>query len=75
MDIRTILANLKIEQLNAMQQAAVDVCKEGSDLILLSPTGTGKTLAYLLPLVSLLSLVWKGYRLLSWCLLGNWHCR
>lgn len=54
MDIRTILANLKIEQLNAMQQAAVDVCKEGSDLILLSPTGTGKTLAYLLPLVSLL---------------------
>lgn len=54
MDIRTILANLKIEQLNAMQQTAVDVCKEGSDLILLSPTGTGKTLAYLLPLVSLL---------------------
>ncbi|MEJ8762387.1 DEAD/DEAH box helicase [Phocaeicola sp. HCN-40430] len=54
MDIRTILANLKIEQLNAMQQVAVDVCKEGSDLILLSPTGTGKTLAYLLPLVSLL---------------------
>lgn len=54
MDIRTILANLKIEQLNAMQQAAVEVCEKGSDLILLSPTGSGKTLAYLLPLVSLL---------------------
>lgn len=54
MEIRTILANLKIGQLNAMQQAAVDVCKGGDDLILLSPTGSGKTLAYLLPLVSLL---------------------
>lgn len=54
MDIRTILANLKIEQLNAMQQAAVEVCKKGNDLILLSPTGSGKTLAYLLPLLSLL---------------------
>lgn len=54
MNIQTILANLKIEQLNAMQQAAIDAYREGSDLILLSPTGSGKTLAYLLPLVTLL---------------------
>lgn len=52
MNIQTILANLKIEQLNAMQQAAIDTYREGCDLILLSPTGSGKTLAYLLPLVS-----------------------
>lgn len=52
MNIQTILANLKIEQLNAMQQVAIDTYREGCDLILLSPTGSGKTLAYLLPLVS-----------------------
>lgn len=52
MNIQTILANLKIEQLNVMQQAAIDTYREGCDLILLSPTGSGKTLAYLLPLVS-----------------------
>lgn len=52
MNIQTILANLKIEQLNAMQQVTIDTYREGCDLILLSPTGSGKTLAYLLPLVS-----------------------
>lgn len=52
MNIQTILANLKIEQLNAMQQVAIDTYREGCDLIFLSPTGSGKTLAYLLPLVS-----------------------
>ena len=29
MDIQTILANLKIEQLNVMQQTAVDAYREG----------------------------------------------
>ena len=52
MNIQTILANLKIEQLNPMQQASLKAFQEGRDLILLSPTGSGKTLAYLLPLVS-----------------------
>lgn len=51
MTLEKILSNLKIEHLNAMQQAAIDVYKEGSDVILLSPTGSGKTLAYLIPLV------------------------
>ena len=48
--IENILANLKIERLNPMQEASIDAWKEGKDLILLSPTGSGKTLAYLLPL-------------------------
>ena len=39
--IKNILTNLKIEQLNAMQEAAIDTWKEGKDLILLSPTGSG----------------------------------
>lgn len=54
MDIPTILANLKIEKLNGMQQAALEAAAGGGDLILLSPTGSGKTLAYLLPLVDML---------------------
>ena len=54
MKIQEILSNLKIEQLNAMQVASVDAASEGKDLILLSPTGTGKTLAYLLSLVQIL---------------------
>lgn len=54
MEIRDILDNLKISELNAMQQAAVDVCSKGSDMVLLSPTGSGKTLAYLLPLLGIL---------------------
>ena len=54
MKIQEILSNLKIEQLNAMQVASVDAASEGKDVILLSPTGTGKTLAYLLPLVQIL---------------------
>ena len=52
MNIQTILTNLNIEALNAMQQASIDAYREGSDLILLSPTGSGKTLAYLLPVLS-----------------------
>ena len=51
MEMKQILENLKITQLNPMQEAALDAWKEGKDLILLSPTGSGKTLAYLLPLV------------------------
>ena len=47
--IENILANLKIERLNPMQEASINAWKEGKDLILLSPTGSGKTLAYLLP--------------------------
>lgn len=58
--IKNTLANLKIEQLNPMQEAAIDAWKERKDLILLSPTGSGKTLAYLLPLVESLKPGVKG---------------
>src|SRR5690606_21937328 len=46
-----ILAKLGIEQLNPMQLAAQEVIQSSSEVILLSPTGTGKTLAFLLPLI------------------------
>ena len=34
-----------------MQQTTVEEYRKGKDLVLLSPTGSGKTIAYLLPLV------------------------
>ncbi|MGI4021880.1 MAG: DEAD/DEAH box helicase [Janthinobacterium lividum] len=51
--IKQALLNLKINALNEMQQAAIGAAKK-SDLILLSPTGSGKTLGFLLPLLDLL---------------------
>lgn len=45
------LRNLKIADVNEMQWQAIMHCRGKSGMVLLSPTGTGKTLAYLLPLV------------------------
>ena len=50
-----ILAKLRIEALNPMQIEAVSVIKKNINTILLSPTGTGKTLAFSLPLLDLLN--------------------
>lgn len=46
-----ILNNLGLKKLNPMQERAGQAGRDGRNVILLSPTGTGKTLAYLLPLV------------------------
>jgi superfamily II DNA/RNA helicase len=46
-----ILSKLGIEQLNPMQLAAQKAIETSKEVILLSPTGTGKTLAFLLPLI------------------------
>ena len=46
-----ILSNLKIEQLNEMQEASIEAINQNADTILLSATGSGKTLAFLLPVV------------------------
>ena len=45
------LRTLRIDALNAMQEAAVQAAQGENDIIILSPTGTGKTLAFLLPLL------------------------
>ena len=55
MDIEHILNKLGIEELTEMQQHAAEaILGSDGDVVLLSPTGTGKTLAYLLPLVQLI---------------------
>jgi len=46
------LKNLGIEQLNEMQLAVIEKAKIASNLMLLAPTGSGKTIAFLIPLVS-----------------------
>ena len=56
MDIQKILTKLHISELNEMQQHAAEaILGSDGDVVLLSPTGTGKTLAYLLPLVQSLT--------------------
>ncbi|WP_299577149.1 DEAD/DEAH box helicase [uncultured Sunxiuqinia sp.] len=47
-----ILEKLGIEQLNAMQQEAQEAIQSSAEVVLLSPTGTGKTLAFLLPVLA-----------------------
>jgi len=49
-----ILSKLNIQQLNPMQEEAITVIEKTANTILLSPTGTGKTLAFLLPLIETL---------------------
>jgi len=52
---KNILAKLKIESLNKMQEEAHAAIHSNSSTVLLSPTGTGKTLAFLLPVVAQLN--------------------
>lgn len=49
---KAILEKLSIEKLNAMQEEAQNAIHSHSEVVLLSPTGTGKTLAFLLPVIA-----------------------
>ncbi|WP_034892898.1 DEAD/DEAH box helicase [Gillisia sp. Hel_I_29] len=51
-----ILNKLGIEKLNPMQEEAHQIIAENNNVVLLSPTGTGKTLAFLLPTLNELDL-------------------
>jgi len=53
---KEILAKLGIQALNQMQTEARKAILHGNEVVLLSPTGTGKTLAFLLPIMSTLKL-------------------
>ncbi|MFD2528455.1 MULTISPECIES: DEAD/DEAH box helicase [Polaribacter] len=54
-DQKEILQKLNISQLNPMQEEAIATIKKNTNTILLSPTGTGKTLAFALPLLDFLN--------------------
>ncbi len=49
---RQILAKLGIDALNEMQEEARLAVHSSSEVVILSPTGTGKTLAFLLPIIA-----------------------
>ncbi|NJB83972.1 DEAD/DEAH box helicase [Wenyingzhuangia aestuarii] len=51
----SILSKLGINALNPMQEAAQKGIAANTDVVLLSPTGTGKTLAFLLPMIEKLN--------------------
>lgn len=51
-----ILDKLNISSLNPMQEEALSVISTTKEVVLLSPTGTGKTLAFLLPLLDKLDI-------------------
>ncbi|MEO6316121.1 MAG: DEAD/DEAH box helicase [Chitinophagaceae bacterium] len=47
-----ILASLEIDALNEMQLASIEANKSNNNVILLSATGSGKTIGFLLPILS-----------------------
>ena len=53
-DIDVVLANLGIAALNKMQLAAQQAITPDTDTFLVSPTGSGKTVGFLLPVLKLL---------------------
>ena len=58
------LAARGITSLFPIQQQVVPVADEGRDILARSPTGSGKTIAFGIPLVQALDLDWKGVQAL-----------
>jgi ATP-independent RNA helicase DbpA len=52
--IKSMLSHLRIDDLNDLQIAALAAGQDDQDLILLADTGSGKTIAFLLPLLEAL---------------------
>lgn len=61
---KEILSKLGIETLNEMQEQATLAISSASNIVLLSPTGTGKTLAFLLPIMETLNPSIEGVQVL-----------
>ncbi|WP_034925350.1 DEAD/DEAH box helicase [Gillisia sp. CAL575] len=55
-DQSEILKKMGIAKLNPMQEEACEVISTNANVVLLSPTGTGKTLAFLLPIIDQLDM-------------------
>ncbi|TDQ07350.1 ATP-independent RNA helicase DbpA [Pedobacter metabolipauper] len=62
--VEKILGKLKITALNEMQLASVAATGKGSDVVLLAPTGSGKTVGFLLPVLNNLKTDLKGVQAL-----------
>lgn len=62
--VEKILEKLAITKLNDMQRASLDAAEKGGDVVLLAPTGSGKTLGFLLPVLKNLDAARKGVQAL-----------
>ena len=54
-DLLDALDAMQFEECTPIQERAIDVILDGNDLIAVAQTGTGKTAAYLLPVIDMLS--------------------
>ena len=59
-EAKNYLLRLGIKDLNKMQNDALQLIEDNDKLILLSATGSGKTIAFLLPLIASLDKLNKG---------------
>ena len=59
-----VLENLKFESLNEIQSAMINADLKASNIVLLAPTGSGKTVAFLLPLLHQLNVNATGVQAL-----------
>src|SRR3954467_3330963 len=62
--LQKVLDNFNIKELNPMQLATIEASKTASDIVLLSPTGSGKTLGFLLPVLNYLKQDKEGVQVL-----------
>lgn len=53
-NLNPILAHFNITALNKMQTSMLETIPKSNDVVLISPTGSGKTLGFLLPILSLI---------------------
>jgi len=51
--VTKVVSNLGFESLNPMQTEMLSVCKKAKQILLYSPTGSGKTVAFLLPILEI----------------------
>ncbi len=64
MNYTSILSNFNITELNEMQKATIEAISGPNDVILISPTGSGKTLGFLLPTLQFLKTEVSGVQVL-----------
>ncbi|NVO04317.1 MAG: DEAD/DEAH box helicase, partial [Bacteroidetes bacterium] len=64
MKYASILQNFNITELNEMQNSTIEAILKQKDVILISPTGSGKTLGFLLPSLNLIDSEKTGVQIL-----------
>lgn len=70
--IKKTLQNLGIDALNEMQNEMLKATKDHREVVLLAPTGSGKTLGFLLPAFLNLKSSVKGIQVLRLFPPENW---